>query len=279
MSTCGSYPSFTYEQYQNILRSALENGYEFIGFQALQGCRQRGQKVCLLRHDCDNDLTAAARMARIEEEMGVRSTYFVMLRSPLYNLISIPNTKLVREIIQRGHWIGLHFDEFFYRDTVPEQITDYVERERTALSYEFNVAVDVVSFHQPSKKILNNQIKLNCINTYDLKHMGRVFYLSDSNMTWKKGCPSKVFMSKKFPRVQLLLHPEWWTEKEMAIRQKWNHMMRNNFELMQESLIQRENTYNLIQGIRFYPNESANVSKGNELRGDNYGNDRSQESD
>jgi hypothetical protein len=176
MNTSKQYPSFTYKYYKSILTSALENGYEFISFPMLKDYSQMRQLLCLLRHDCDNDLAAAAKMARIEEEMGIRSTYFLMLRSPLYNLMSIPNTKLAREIIQRGHWIGLHFDEFFYRDTVPEQITDYVERERTSLSYEFNVAVDVVSFHQPSEKILNNQIKLNCINTYDLKHMGKAFY-------------------------------------------------------------------------------------------------------
>lgn len=266
MNISRRYSSFIYKYYRSILTSAVENGYEFISFPMLKDRSQMGQRLCLLRHDCDNDLTAAVKMARIEEEMGVRSTYFLMLRSPLYNLLSVPNTKLVWEIIQGGHWIGLHFDELFYRDSAPEQLTDYVERERRTLFYEFNVPIDVVSFHQPSERVLNNQIGLDCINTYDLRNMGKIFYSSDSNMTWKKGCPSKIFRSKKFSRIQLLVHPEWWTGKEMAIKQKWNHMLHHNFELIQLSLIQRENTYNFSQRIRFYSNKSSNATRGNKMR-------------
>ena len=278
MNTFKQYPLFTYKHYRYILNSALESGYKFISFPMLKDYRPKDQLLCVLRHDCDNDLIAAARMARIEGEMGIRSTYFLMLRSALYNLMSIPNTKLIWEIIQGGHWIGLHFDELFYRDAVPEKISHYVEVERELLNRNFNLIVDVVSFHQPSKKVLNNRIKLNCVNTYDLKDMGKIVYISDSNMAWKNECPSKIFNSLKFPRVQLLLHPEWWTEKEMTIKQKWNQMLRDNFGLMQQSLVQRESTYNLIQGIRFYSIESLSVSQGNKPRRYNHGNDRSQKS-
>jgi hypothetical protein len=158
------YTPFTHNHYRYILQSALKSGYKFIDFPSLKRERQGGQFFCLLRHDCDNDLTAAATIAEIETEMGVHSTYFLMLRSVMYNLMSIPNTTLVRKIIDLGHWIGLHFDEHYYPNATPNQVATYIDRERTWLSEEFGVSVDVVSFHQPSQRVLDNRIKLNSVD-------------------------------------------------------------------------------------------------------------------
>jgi hypothetical protein len=242
---------FTYAHYRYILSSALESGYKFTNFLTFKD-EQRNQPICLLRHDCDNDLTAAVKIARIEAEMGVRSTYFMLLRSAQYNIMSIPNSRLVREIIQLGHWIGLHFDELYYVNSAPAQIAVYVDRERAWLSEEFSVPVEVVSFHQPSQHVLDNQIKLNCINTYDQNDMAGIYYLSDSNTVWKEGCPSNFFLARKHPHLQLLLHPEWWTVEEQTIREKWNQMLWHNFELMQQSLLERERVYTERQRIEFH---------------------------
>ena len=89
---------FTLEQYRWVLHTGMESGYDFISFSALEDHRETEQPICLLRHDCDNDLTAAAEIARIEEDLGVRSTYFLMLRTPLYNLMSAPNAELSRAV-------------------------------------------------------------------------------------------------------------------------------------------------------------------------------------
>jgi hypothetical protein len=246
------YAPFTHAHYRYILQSAVESGYAFIGFRDLDRYRQEGRLICLLRHDCDNDLTAAATIARLEEEMGVQSTYFLMLRSAVYNLLAEPNARLVREIVGRGHWIGLHFDEHFYPAATPEQLADLVDRERTWLAEEFGVPVEVVSFHQPSQRVLDKGVKLNCINTYDRDDLRDVYYLSDSNTVWKEGCPSDFFRAYRHPRLQLLLHPEWWTAEEQTVEEKWNQMLRNNFALIQQSLLSRERAYNHAQEIEFH---------------------------
>jgi hypothetical protein len=257
MSSHTSYAPFSFEQYQYILRSALENGYEFISFPALQTCRQREERVCLLRHDCDNDLIAALAIAHLEAEMGIRSTYFLMLRSAMYNLLSIPNAKLAQEILSAGHWIGLHFDEQNYAQANLEQIAACVDRERCWLAEELGTQVDVVSVHQPTLRVLHNQIKLNCLNTYDRSDMDDAYYLSDSNMMWKEDNPIEFFRTRKHPRLQLLIHPEWWTKKEETLPQKWIGILRHNFELMQQSLLEREQTYNHSYHIEFYPSNSV----------------------
>jgi peptidoglycan/xylan/chitin deacetylase (PgdA/CDA1 family) len=251
MSLVTPIAAFTYAHYRYILQSALDSDYTFISFPDLKDLQLEEQLVCLLRHDCDNDLKAAVAIARMEEEMGVRSTYFLMLRSALYNLLSIPSAEMVREIIARGHWIGLHFDEHYYPDASPVQLAACVDRERSWLCDEFGVPVEVVSFHQPSWRILDKQVKIGCVNTYDLSQLHDVYYLSDSNTVWKEGCPSEFFRARRHRRLQLLLHPEWWTAEQLTIQEKWNQMLSNNFELIQQSLLTRERVYVHEQAIEF----------------------------
>jgi hypothetical protein len=248
----GQHRPFTYDHFRYILHSTLESDYRFISFASLDEYRRAaGRGACLLRHDCDNDLVAAAQMARIEQEFGVRSTYFLMLRSAQYNLLSISNSELVREIIGLGHWIGLHFDELYYRDVSPERLAACADRERDYISSEFNVPVEAISFHQPSRRVLDNEVRLNCLNTYDRHDMRGFHYISDSCMVWKEGCPSEFFRAQRRPLLQLLIHPEWWTEEEMSLQEKWNLMMRHNFELMQQSLLEKERAYPHRQEIIF----------------------------
>jgi hypothetical protein len=239
--------SFTHERYRYIMHSALQSGYKFISYSDLRNHLTSTQNICLLRHDCDNDLSAALSIARIESEMGIRSTYFVMLRSAIYNLMSFPCKHIVKEIISLGHWIGLHFDAQPYENSESHDIAIHVDQERAWLSEEFNVLVDVVSFHQPSFRILDNQIKLNCLNTYDRFDMAGVHYLSDSNMSWKEGCPSHLFHQHQYQKLQLLLHPEWWTTKEINLDQKWMMILFNQFDIIQSSLMEREATYNSLR--------------------------------
>lgn len=243
---------FTTDHYRHILQAALTSGYAFIRFPELQTiAADEIDHICLLRHDCDNDLEAAAEIARVEASLGVHSTYFVMLRSALYNLFSLPNVALVQEILAHGHWLGLHFDEQRYPDASPEQLADHVDWERELVAAEFGVPIDVVSFHQPSPRVLARQIHLRCINTYDLGDELNIHYLSDSNMVWREGCPSDVLRARTYQRLQLLLHPEWWTAGPMTIDEKWDAMLRHNLALMQRSLLERERAYTRERVIAF----------------------------
>ncbi len=105
---------FSKTGYQTLLETALDAGYRFIPFDNTLHSKQG--KCCLLRHDVDVDLGAALEIAKVESVLGIRSTFFLMLRSPLYNLMGRTNSRIVQEIIQLGHWIGLHYDGGFCLD-------------------------------------------------------------------------------------------------------------------------------------------------------------------
>src|SRR5476649_2578080 len=97
--------AFTHAHYREILRLGITAGYRFAGFGEITSLRATTHKACLMRHDCDNDLAAATKLAEIEAEEGIRATYFLMLRSAIYNLLAPTNSALVRKIIAGGHEI------------------------------------------------------------------------------------------------------------------------------------------------------------------------------
>jgi hypothetical protein len=243
--------AFTHEQYRVILRTGREAGYRFATFDELDRLRGGEMLACLLRHDCDNDLVAARDLARIEAELGVRATYFVMVRSALYNLLAPPASALVREIVALGHRLGLHFDEAPCRDLNPQEIAGEVDRERDWLVREFGQPIDVVSFHQPSPRVLANEMRLNCLNTYDRADMAGLHYISDSNLRFRGETPIECFERRAHRLLHVLLHPEWWTRDPMPLDAKWDQMLANNVGMMQDSLLAREDTFTRRRDISF----------------------------
>jgi hypothetical protein len=236
---------FTHGDYRLMLQAGRKAGYRFATFDQLDAMRDDTERACFLRHDCDNDLVAALALAEIEAEAGARSTYFIMVRSALYNVMAPNVSALVRKIVVLGHRLGLHFDEAPYRDLPADQISDAVEREKGWLVREFGQPIDVVSFHQPSARVLANEVRLRgCLNTYDKKDMASLHYLSDSNLRFRAQSPIECFEAGTHRLLHILLHPEWWTEEAMHLDEKWNRMLSNNVDLMQKSLLEREDTFN-----------------------------------
>ncbi len=249
---------FTHEHYRFLIRSGHEAGYRFATFDELERLRSENALACILRHDCDNDLVAARDLARIEAELGVRATYFVMTRSALYNLLAPPVSALVREIVALGHRLGLHFDEAPCRDLGPEEVAHRVDRERDLLGNEFGQRIDIVSFHQPSPRVLANEIRLKCRNTYDRRDMNGLHYISDSNLRFRGESPVECFRRREHRLLHLLLHPEWWTPEPMPLDRKWDRMMVHNVELMQDSLLAREDTFAQRRVVSISSPESGN---------------------
>ena len=56
----------------------------------------------------------AWEMAHVEYGVGAKSVYFIMMTSELYNPSALRNVRLLNEIIDLGHEIGVHFDPSNY---------------------------------------------------------------------------------------------------------------------------------------------------------------------
>ena len=94
---------FDLEHYAEILEAGKSGGYRFEGF---GGGPERG--TIYLRHDVDLSLDAALRMAELETEHGVSTTYLLMTESVFYNLASSEGIAAISRLRELGHAVGLH---------------------------------------------------------------------------------------------------------------------------------------------------------------------------
>lgn len=233
---------FSLKGYSDLLETAIGNKYEFLFFD--EACQAKKEKFCLLRHDIDADLEAAKSISSIEKEQSVKATYFVMLRSPVYNLFGRHNHRCVEQILKNGHQLALHYDEGFYPGNGRE-LQELVEIEADTLFKIFGQKITTVSFHQPGPKVLSNEIKLrHFINTYDKSDMAGVFYISDSNMIWKNMSAWDLFESNTEPKIQLLTHPMWWVgnggENTEVL---WDRAIHHNISRTLDQIVETERAF------------------------------------
>ncbi|MEO6683288.1 MAG: hypothetical protein ABIN48_10760 [Ginsengibacter sp.] len=234
--------SFTLSGYETMLSEGLKSNYDFLDFRNVN--KETSKKVCYLRHDIDTDVSAALKVAEVESKLGINATYFFMLRSPVYNLFSRANQRFVENILKLNHNIALHFDEnFSCHYDIPLQ--ELIEKELKILELNFGIKTNIVSFHQPSERVLMNEIKLtNVVHTYDKELFAGIHYVSDSNKNWRSEHPYNIFKKSIYNKVQLLIHPMWWVQpKNMNTRAVWKKTLINNFEQTQKQLVETEGAF------------------------------------
>lgn len=226
---------YNLETYRQLLELVLDLKYEFFRYSS-----NHNKYTVLLRHDIDISPYLALNMAKVENHLNIKSTYFFMIRSPFYNLFSRVNNEVVKEIISMGHEIGLHYDEGYYPEN--RNLQTLIDNEIKIFESNFGIKINVISFHQPSQKIIDNEIKIKQINTYDKDFFRDIKYLSDSNMDFKEN-PLEILQSRKFSKIQLLIHPIWWMIEGNTTEEKFMNAITLNFELEQKQVLKTERAY------------------------------------
>ena len=160
------------------------------------------EKVFLIRHDVDFDISLAYELALIEKEENVISTFFILISSSHYNVLNSNNRRLLKEILYMGHEIGLHFDPSLYN----ENIDFYFEKEVEILNFAIGQKINSISLHNPSVHGTYPLFK-NYVNAYDPKLFNDQNYLSDSRMLFSKKNPYKFLDKIDNSMLQILLHP------------------------------------------------------------------------
>lgn len=184
--------------------------------------RLRGYRICgfddahpdardlILRHDVDMTIEAARDLARLEKQIDVTSTYFILLRSELYNPQTLENAEMLTEILSLGHTIGLHFDAALYPDDA-KLLDAAATRECEILEKLLGREVQAISFHRPRKSLVPyNGTLAGRLQTYAPKFFSEIGYCSDSRGEWGHGHPLDHSHIAAGKSVQLLTHPIWW---------------------------------------------------------------------
>lgn len=208
MSNC----NFSYKHYEELMERIKEKGYKDKFFY-----EPEEDKMIIIRHDIDQDLDYALKLAKIENMHGIKSNYFIWLNSPFYNIFEARSFKLINELVNLGHDIGIHFDESSYNIKNEADLNQYLKIEAEIIKLYYGIDVKSVSFHRPSKIILENDVTLNgYINTYSQKYIKEYKYISDSRGIWREGCLCNLLKNNDYNKIQVLMHAIWWGRMELS---------------------------------------------------------------
>lgn len=219
--------NFTYSAYRELLGLLRKQNYVFTDYHNYANF----PRCVILRHDIDQSLSAAVQVAELEAEEGVRSTYFVLLRTDFYNAASKASQRALQRIHSLGHEIGLHFDEVAYSSaTEPlqaEQMLSLIPFEAELLSKICGVPITTVSMHRPSKATLEADYRIpGMVNSYGQTFFHDFKYLSDSRRHWREPVLD-IVRSGEYDRLHILTHAFWYCEREQTIAETVGSFIRS----------------------------------------------------
>jgi len=205
---------FSYTHYIETLNEIKKN-QNFTNF------KNSSSNDIILRHDVDSSLELALKIAKIENNLGISSTFFILFHSELYNPFSPSSSKIIDQLLSLGHEIGLHYNETIISQ-IKKNPSNVIKNEIEAFEEHFGTTISVVSAHDPSiSKKLEIDLPDGVVDAYSEKYTVQKKYLSDSVQHWREGCFCKHY--KNNDSMQVLTHPIWWTEDNKG----WEEIMKS----------------------------------------------------
>jgi hypothetical protein len=200
--------SFSFEHLGGVLRES-RTSRRFLRFRDFSDGTPANM-VCLLRHDVDVSLEYAARMAHLEQELGIPATYFVRMRAAGYNPMSRRGRAILTDLENGGGEVGLH-----YEGAGSEENPDSARRR---FLLEMAMLEDLlghpvgVALHMPKRCTgFDSHAIKEAGALYDVasqERFGALSFMSDSSRKWRNGCICEHLCAQA--GLHILLHPVWW---------------------------------------------------------------------
>jgi len=221
---------FTLQKYQELCKVILEEEYTPLTVESYLRELPSG-KVAILRHDVDRVPERALKMAKLEKDLGIVSTYYFRMNKKVFK------PEIIKEIASMGHEIGYHYEVLDKAKGSYEEAIKIFEEELN----KFREICDVYTVCMHGNP-LTPWINKDLWKRYDLKTFGiigepyisidyrKVCYFSDTGRTWsgKFSVKDSVEDSKihvkttndiiellrkgKFKQVCILTHPNRWCD-------------------------------------------------------------------
>jgi hypothetical protein len=204
-----------------MLKSAL-GYYTFVNFRNYSS--QIGPSI-INRHDLDFSIHRALDLARIENKLGISSTYFVNPHCEFYNPLERTIADILLEIQALGHELGLHFDSHYWGISSQSELEKYLKIDYEILEKALDIKIFAFSFHNttPFTMSCKDNEYGGLLNAYAETIFDKFKYCSDSNGYWRFQRMPELVASREFENLQLLTHPEWWTNE---ISSPWQKIQR-----------------------------------------------------
>jgi hypothetical protein len=123
-----------WREYRQLLRVAIGQEYDVLGVERwlAEPDRTSDRPLLLLRHDVDQHPASAVRMAAIEGELGLTSTWYFRWRTA--------QPRVIGTIRDAGHAVGLHYETLtrivLERGLRPDQTVELIDEARQTLMRE-----------------------------------------------------------------------------------------------------------------------------------------------
>lgn len=244
---------FTLKSYKKLLETFISEEYSFTTFESFLHTPPQ-KKVIILRHDVDELADNALKIAKLENSLNVRATYYFR------TVRQSNNPEVIRKIASMGHEIGYHYED------LSSSNGDY---KKAILSFEKNLQyfrqfypVRTISMHGSSSSKFDNRDLWNHFKFEDFGLIGEpyisldfntIFYLTDTGFSWDGGKYAvrdvvdnnfgisfhssqqiiQCLKEKKFPNSCMILSHTLWTDN--IIQWTWLHVrefLRNHIKLL-----------------------------------------------
>jgi hypothetical protein len=212
---------------------------------------EKDKPVCFLRHDIDFSPVNAARVAALEKQLGIYSTYTILLSGLYYNPFEKHNRKLIKEIKSYGHEVGLHFDPNVHDISDEASLEMQIKKETSALENLVDAPISMFSFHNTTEFSMNcrNREYGGLLNAYSNFFHNDVEYTSDSNGYWRFRSWEEL-LSENHKIIQVLTHPMWWKPKNEL----------PPFETFVKNLVERFD-FGLDKYIKLFSDQDIRINK------------------
>jgi len=179
---------FTLQAYNKFLEVFRKKKYSFLTFS--EWCKNPVcGKIVILRHDIDKKPENALKIALLEKESGIKSSYYFLINSAVFK------PEIIKKIADLGHEIGYHYRDFVdAKGNDSEAVNSFQQNLEKIRSLTL---VETIAMHgSPTSKYDNRKLWQN--NNYrDFGIIGEpyfdflneesgreVFYFTDTARMW-----------------------------------------------------------------------------------------------
>ena len=231
------FDDFTFKNYRKLIKLAKTKGFHFI-LHKNEFVPER--KDIIWRHDVEFEPDYALRMAQIEHEEGVKTTYFFQLHSPYYNVVDPHYREVFHQIKALGHSVGLHFDSAYWGITDESQLNDYIILDKEYLEKNMGVVIDTFSFHNTTsftQSCLEYRYG-GLINVYASFFKEHYNYCGDSLGYWRFDRLEDVLNDDRVRHLQVLTHDANWSDEVLSPRKRFAMVMNDRAERLIEGQVE-----------------------------------------
>ena len=238
---------FTLEVYKSYLQAIKASYSKILRFDEFFMAEKIPANFCLIRHDVDRKPNNALHMADLENDAGIRATYYFRAKPHVFN------TDIIDRILNLGHEIGYHYESL--SDTNGNMSLALEDFEMNLSKFREITPVQTICMHgRPFKPFDNRDMWRGQENRRLLSEnygiLGEVYldidyrdiaYITDTGRNWSSTRSNKRdqvnsripsdFSSGKalkrylntepHPKLVFQIHPERWEGTPTGYASQW----------------------------------------------------------